>query len=83
MEWIRVVWIQLLDPLVEQSAQISYMILCYNTSYDKFEYGFLLWTLFICEHGEDKKIQLLYIMIKSLTSMFILVKNPQILNHKT
>ncbi len=26
MEWIRVVWTQLLDPLVEQSAQISYMI---------------------------------------------------------
>jgi len=26
MEWIRVVWTQLLDPLVEQSAQISCMI---------------------------------------------------------
>jgi hypothetical protein len=26
MEWIRVVWTQLLDPLVEQSAQTSYMI---------------------------------------------------------
>jgi hypothetical protein len=26
MEWIRVVWTQLLDPLVEQSAKISYMI---------------------------------------------------------
>ncbi len=26
MEWIPVVWTQLLDPLVEQSAQISIMI---------------------------------------------------------
>jgi len=26
MEWIRVIWTQLLDPLVEQSAQISNII---------------------------------------------------------
>jgi len=26
MEWLEVVWTQLLDPLEEQSAQMSYMI---------------------------------------------------------
>jgi hypothetical protein len=31
MEWIWVVWTQLLDPLVEQSAQILYMISRSNT----------------------------------------------------